>query len=358
MKPVWNGPLVDSANNNNGVTQSMLQRYLCCPERFRLLVIGGLKEQQEFSHRMEYGSMFHVCEEHKDSDWRKALVEYSRGLALEYSTARKEIDNWHQICMVQFPIYAEHWSKHKDVSGKTTIFREEVFNVPYKLPSGRIALLRGKFDSVDKNGKDTVLQENKIKGDINEEQIKDELPSNIQTMTYLLALTKLGFKPTAVRYNVIRRPLSDWRGKFNIKQKKGRKTKAGLVGVETRQEYLARLGELIKENASHFFMRWRVPVEQADLDRFKFQCLDPILENLCDDYEWWEYCAARYSGYEVFNYCLRKIHFPNHSSRHYRMPFGIYNPLLEGRKGAYADFINTGNRRGLEQVTSLFTELR
>ncbi len=34
-EPVWKGPEVD------GVTQSLLSRYLTCKERFRLLVIEG-----------------------------------------------------------------------------------------------------------------------------------------------------------------------------------------------------------------------------------------------------------------------------------------------------------------------------
>lgn len=352
--PVWKGPLVD------GVTQSLLSRYVVCKHRFKLLAIDGLKEQQEFSHRLEYGSMWHVCEDAlgQGKAWDKPLRQYCQELCLKYSTARREIDKWYKICKVEFPLYVDYWKNHSDVKNRQAISHEEVFDIPCKLPSGRVVRLRGKFDGVDKIGKEICLQENKVKGDIDEDKIMSELPSNLQTMMYVAALNIRGQMPSAVRYNVIRRPLSDWQHKFSIRQRKGRKTKAGLVGVETDEEFHIRLGKLIEDNASSFFMRWRVPITTIDLTRFCFECLYPLLENLCDDFEWWVACFNPENELDIFDYKARELLCPQHKRRHWRLPFGVYNAQLEGRKGAYYDYINTGNKRGLEQVESLFGELQ
>ena len=54
---IWDGPEED------GITQSLLSRFLVCRERFRILVVDGLKPVDQFSSRIEYGQMWHLCEE-------------------------------------------------------------------------------------------------------------------------------------------------------------------------------------------------------------------------------------------------------------------------------------------------------
>jgi hypothetical protein len=84
QKPVWDGPESDSANG--GITQSMISRFLCCRERFRLRVVEGIAEVDTFNHRIEYGQMWHICEERfaeKDS-WDYALHEYCKSLCRRY----------------------------------------------------------------------------------------------------------------------------------------------------------------------------------------------------------------------------------------------------------------------------------
>ena len=45
--PLWKGPTED------GITQSLLSRFLVCRERFRLKVIEGLAPEDRFSHYRE-----------------------------------------------------------------------------------------------------------------------------------------------------------------------------------------------------------------------------------------------------------------------------------------------------------------
>jgi len=377
---LWQGP--ESDDKLGGVTQSMISSYLCCPERFRLKVVDGLQVNKGFIHAIEYGNMWHTCEEAHaaDESWTTALERYTVALGQQYPEARYEIEKWYQVCRVQFPIYVERWEKHPDVKERTPIYQEVTFHVPYELPSERVVYLRGKWDSVDVIGKKDkagiYLQENKSKGRVDEVKLKAELPFDLQSNLYLIALSthleeqgeKLPVK--GVRYNVIRRPFGD--RKNSIVQKKGReinkkgpdgkplKDAAGnpvkiRVGVESNKDFYNRLGQLIQDEQDYFFMRWRMEIFPSDLKKFRVECLDPILENLCDDYEWWRYCDESH-GVSPYDYQCREREF-DHYLRHFRLPFGIYNPLLEGRQDDYIEYLSNGSTVGLHRVDTLFSEL-
>lgn len=380
-EPLWKGPASD------GVTFSLISRFLCCRERFRLLVVEGLKAADSFSHRRDFGSMWHVCEEALAKkrtgcpncgqikcacrpsekamaaglmNWQFKLEEYCRSLCRQYPTQQNEIDKWFNVCRVQFPIYVDYWAKHQDVVERTTLLQEYPFNVPYTLPSGRVVRLRGKFDSVDLIGKGKAkgiyLQENKTKGDIREDQIKRQLTFDLQVMIYLVALVE-GCKTRGrdgdypfnepilgVRYNVIRRPLSG--GKGTIVQHKP--TKNNPQG-ESKTDYYARLAQYIKDAPQEYFFRWQCQINQADITKFKHECLDPILEQLCD---WWQWVTAGLSEYGTLPSVWRA-----NNVNHWRHPFGVYNPLDEGGSTDVDGYLESGSEVGLERTDNLYPEL-
>jgi hypothetical protein len=184
-----------------------------------------------------------------------------------------------------------------------------------------------------------------------------------------------------VRFNVVRRPLSG--GKGTIKQGEGTRgakcpkckearqitvkgvtvkcPKCGGAGrinakpPETKAAYLARLGKYITDEPSTYFMRWNVEVSEADVRRFRERCLDPILENVADDFEWWSFCKA--SGGNVFDGQARQQKF-DHCKRHFVHPFGVYSALTDGGATDTDDFVMTGITVGLQKVTNLFPELQ
>ena len=356
--PLWKGPIEE------GITQSMLGSYLVCNERFLIKSVRGIKPQEGFSKSLEYGNMWHTCEEAlaAHQDWVKPLQRYAIELGHKYPNDKFEINKWYNVCNLTFPVYVEFWEKHTDEKKRTPLFQEEVFHLPYELPSGRVVNLKGKFDSVDIIGKSVLLMENKTKAEIDEVKLKNELPNTLQPMFYLTALQamqdsrKLGSKlPIAgVRYNVVRRPLGG--GKHTVSQHKGRKTKSGIVGAETKQMFYDRLQQLIRENASYFFMRWKCEISKTDLARFQKEVMNPILENLCDWYEWIEFCCV--NDEDRFNAILRQEQFPEHVPRHYRLPYGIYNVMLEGRDDAFNHYITNGTMAGMMKVETLFPELQ
>jgi len=357
-QPLWKGPSVD------GITQSMLNAFIICRERFRVRYILGLQPADAFSHRLEYGQMWHLCEEslaqgadkgNKRDQW--ALLDaYRVELCKRYPLQQEQILHWYRVCRAQFPVYVDYWRKHKDVKARKALRQEETFAVEYNLPSDRIVLLRGKWDSVDLIGSGRRagiwLQENKTKGDIDEQQLQNQLHFDLQTGIYLVALGKaIEHDPTSwpnarllgVRYNVIRRPLSG--GRHSIRQKKG----------QTTEDYYLELQGRIASEPEWFFMRWNVDVSHEDLDRYKERFLNPILEQLCD---WWEYITSC-RNHDPWHWpkgadCLAGYHH----GIHWQTPYGIYNPISDGRGATDLDeYLRTGSTQGLERATTLFREL-
>jgi hypothetical protein len=201
------------------------------------------------------------------------------------------------------------------------------------------------------------LQENKSKGDIDEPQLKRQLQFDIQTGTYLVALQhelhharwsdgssdkqgKLKYPLAGIRYNVIRRPLSGGKGSIVQRKGNGKTTKP-----ETNDEFYARLAGVIEEDPSSFFMRWKVEILPSDIERFKHEFLNPVLEQLCD---WWDWITA--APDDPFRQSNHGIHF--------RMPYGVYSPLLDGGSTELDEYLASGSTLGLEQTTDLFPELK
>lgn len=378
--PLWLGP--ESPEPNGGVTQSMLNSFLACRERHRIKYIEGLQPVPVFSHKTEYGSMWHKCEEHYAKsgnattghtsgkpDWERALVEHCQKLAQRYPHSGEQIQHWMSVCRTQFPIYVKWWENHPDMKNRTPLLQEQVFHVPYKLPSGRVVYMRGRWDSVDlvthKGQSGIWLMENKSKGDINFRQLQRQLLFDMQTTIYVVALeehikqqgplrcgTSKGPSCSAiigVRYNVVRRPLAG--GKGSIVRKKGSKN----VPAESAPEFYARLGEVIEnavgaeyemaEGEHYFFARFNVKITQADIDRFKQRFLNPVLEQLC---QWYEYVAG----------CMKTDldPFTNHSL-HWQYPYGTYSTVAEGGEDDVDQYLMTGSEVGLTRNVKLFKEL-
>ncbi len=360
-KPLWGGP------EEVGVTQSMLQGFMQCRERFRLRVIDGLDTVDAFNHSVEYGNLFHLCEEvlvgHKFS-WQSALKKAATALANQYPLQLAQVEKCYQMCRTQFPIYIAYWQKNDKASKKRQLLSEYEFKVPYSLPSGRIVLLKGKWDgaSVEGRGRNEklCLDEHKTKGDINEGQLQRQLTFDMQTMFYVTALQAqvegesaqnniLGRDYGPVRqinYNVIRRPLAG--GKYSIKPLSGKQyVNKPNIPPESMAQFYARLGKLIEDDPSWFFMRWQVQLQKSDITNFRQQTLDPLLEQLCD---WYSLVAACYRrGLNPFIVGSKLIHW--------RHPFGVYDVLGQGGVTDLDEYLATGSMTGLQKVTRLFPEL-
>ena len=381
--PLWTGP--GGEGPNGGVTQSMIGRFLNCRERFRIRYVEGLESAERWSHRLGYGEMWHKCEETfagtipggvapNRHEWEIPLKQHCIDLCRQHPLQQDEINHWYQVCKVQFPLYVQWWAKHPDQVAKTSLLQEQVFDVPYKLPSGRTVRLRGKWDGVSLIGKGksagVYLDEHKTKGDIDPVRMQRQLGFDLQTMTYLVALevyrrqtTDLGGWAqngiSGVHYNVVRRPLSGGKGSI-VRHKPSKSNPQG----ESAEEYYARLGGIIETATGltvpewgmgpgdHFyFMRWRCEVSAGDITRFRREFLDPILEQMCD---WWRH-VDKTAPFEIG--CDGDLSYPV-SALHWRHPFGVYNSLDEGGATEYDAYIESGSTAGLRRAEALFGELK
>lgn len=381
LPPLWSGP--GGEGPNGGVSQSLLSRYLQDKERFRIKVIEGLVPKDGFSLYLEFGQMWHLCEEYsaKGESWDKPLLEYARELCRKYPNDQMEIDHWHGVVKTQFPEYLDFWSKHRSREGITPVFQEWPFDIRYRLPSGRTVRLRGKIDGCDLvslGGKRLYGFETKTKGDVDEGALRRQLLFDLQTMMYLTVLHEVktfpdeattrglsreqiealtGHPLAGVRYNVVRRACP-------IRRHKAKTTKKGTVPEETREHFYSRLrDDYLRAEPASWFVRFRAEVSLADITRFRQWCLDPILENLCDDYEWWEYCynpeskGHHPSKASVFDGVHRRKYFPHHCPRHFVFPYGVRSFLTDGGEGDVDDYMWTGSTAGLTRAETLFREL-
>lgn len=337
----------------------MLGKFLTCRERFRLRYIDGLKPSEGFNHRLEYGQLWHTCEEAlaKGIEWEPELERYMQGLMRKHPTQQTDVAKWYMCCKMQFPIYVDYWKRHKDVEARTPLLQEGVFDIYYVLPSGRVVRLRGKWDAADIINKGVWLKENKTKGEIDEMGLTRQLRFDLQTMLYIVALkeaikkgeVKTKLPVMGVRYNVIRRPLSG--GKGTIKQKEGSKN----VPAETPEEYWDRLQQYFIHEPETFFMRWNVTINQREVEAFEQRFLKPILEQLCD---WYEHVTTGDPFRPYLEHDAGDSGYDKESAIHWQHPHGVVNYINESGSSEYDSYLETGNEVGLHRADSLFDELK
>lgn len=358
-EPVWAGP--SSNTPNGGITQSLLGRFLVCRERFRLLVVKGLKPIDQFEAKTGFGNMWHVCEEALAGNggktingnnvmWEEALHLYAIEQTKKYRGQQEQVQHWYDICRNLFPHYVEHWSHHPDVKGREPLFQEKVFDVQYKLPSGRTVRLRGKFDSGDflpahtENGQKFPsgiwIQENKSKTSIDQGKINRQVSFDLQTMIYRIALEESDSSEYALHLNNKKGP-PILGTRYNVIRRSAHKSVESMLKKVEDDRKAGRLAE--------WFSRWKIEVTPHDVKLFKEQCLNPILENLC---WWWEEITA-----DPEDTSGQTHGFKTPPPAHWRHPFGVYNILDEGGASDLDAYLATGSMLGLQQVTNLFPEL-
>lgn len=377
--PLWQGPEVD------GITSSLLSRFVVCRERFRLLTVLGLKGVGRWNHRTGYGDMWHVCEESfvMGGDWVAALGDHVRETIPLHRFQIEEIVKWASVCEKQFSVYVDYYKQFPQ-RNRSPIVTEFIFDQHYELPSGRVVRLRGKWDGLvreTEKGKASVwLQENKTKGDVDEKALERQLDFDLQTMLYLVAahqcynrleapLSRFAGPLAGVWYNVVRRPLSGGKGTIvPHKATEGSKCsrclgskrkvinpdcpkckgvgRTGAKPAETQEHFYDRLAKYMVDEPASFFIRWRVGVSKEEVERFKRRFLTPILEQLCQWWDWMVQCEADPS-LDPFSKPI-----------HWQHPYGCYNPMDEGGFSEVDEYLATGSQAGLMRTDTLFPELK
>lgn len=362
---LWKGPYTDG----DGITNSLLCKFIVCRERFRLSVVEGLREVEGFDPAIEYGQLWHEIKEAYRSgrDWKEALLSYKKYLLGEYPASTPEIEQWSYIVAGQFMVWLKQPAPQQRVKS-VQICTEDSFKVPYTLPSGRTIFLKGKYDSISMVGNSLYIEDDKSKGKIDEKGIADTMFGNLQmglyhaaarqsivkdpkTNTYLLTgldkrgsveLPRTKSVPNFVgtKYHIVRRPLSE---QYPIKQR----------AKETSKEFWDRVIQQIAANPSHYLFTMIASLTTSQLNIFRQRFLDPWLEALCD---WWDYMVS--VNFDPWRPPAPENPLdPQKNSLHYQTPWNVYNSLFGGFRGDFFDYLTKGHEGSLIRVKTLFPEL-
>lgn len=352
-EPVWAGP--ESNANNGGISFSLLSRFLVCRERFKLQVYNGIVPKRKFEPKMDFGSMWHACEEvwaatgerEGPNGWEAALDKYTEELYNKFPFDREAISHWYDLCLEEFTRYLEYWEHHPEEMTREVLFSEQVFHEALVLPSSRIVWLKGKWDRLDTeldvlpSGHKPLqlwLGENKTKSSIDVSKIQRQLSFDLQTMLYIVALQEKKDSSFWNRANKRWRDLPVAGVRYNVVRRSAHKSVDSMIKKCEEDIRNGRGGE--------WFSRWTTEISQLDVQTFLKTCLYPVLENLCN---WWDVVTCKPWTQLHQDAAVANVHW--------RHPFGVYNILDEGGATDVDSYLATGSMLGLERTTNLFPEL-
>lgn len=308
----------------DGISYSLLSKFINCRERFRLYAVEGLRPTER-KEAMEFGTIFHKALEYAAQG--KTTSQVNAAL-YKWGKAKPNIDlKLCRIAATMLPHYIREWQAEK----LQYVASEEVFKVMYKTSNGKLVPLRGRRDEMFlRNGK-LWIQENKTKSNIDEDKIIKCLPEDLQTMIYVYsaAIDYAPKKIGGVLYNVIRKP--------SLVQKQ----------TEADSEYFKRISDDCATRPEHYFKRYDVELTQQDIDSFVCHILDPHIIALC---EWWD--SVKHNPFDPWT-----LQDGGKNPHHWRRPFGVFDPMTFG-KGDYFELITSGSRIGLVVAETAFPELQ
>lgn len=296
----------------DGVTYSMLQGWLNCRESCRLSLQGWTSKQASFSQT--FGGASHWMLQHVYDDVRnkrlktfpgpkyvaRRLAELEKIWKTENPIATEkqlqDMEFVYGVLSALMPMYFKHW--YKDITELKWERVESEFRIPLiVVRNGRSyqTFLRGKMDGAFRDRKNRrALFETKTKSRMDEGNLVDILPFEMQINTYVSALWHLdGKAPRKVLYNVIRRP--------GLRQKQS----------ESIGEFIDRITEDIKLRPDWYFVRMEMNIDEAEVERFKLELGDLIGDFL----DWWHghvghyrnsgYCENKYGTCWALSICSR-----------------------------------------------------
>lgn len=169
---LWKGPLID------GITQSMMSKFVQCPYRFYLYAILGLKDNTPLNPNLIWGDVFHKGLELfiRTKNHNTAVVGMLEYLRTKYPEAPStyEISTKNLLYRFTLDTYQGEWTT------------EQSFSIPIETPTGRKILIRGKKDAIQTDHPDygRILGEHKCKGYIDPTQTALEIRQDRQVNIY------------------------------------------------------------------------------------------------------------------------------------------------------------------------------
>lgn len=296
----------------DGITHSGLTAWEECPEQFALSYIEGLQHVR-INEPMEFGSLFHLCLEHRGKlSPIEAMMPYRETAVQTHKNNQDYINALdhliHQVNAI-FPAYEKTYPLRKEPK---VAHSERSFSIPINV-LGVDFCMRGKIDSeIHTKGKKLGLKEVKTKSTIDKEKIRYLLKCDLQTLIYLWAMRKEhGHCPTKLLYDVVKRPT------------------LLVTKRETLKQHYERVAEHALTRANDYFFRWTVdPITDADLDKFEETLLMPLLRCFVS---WW--LEVRHRPFNRFESPLHHLNLKSLSDPWRKSDF--YDYLVLGQTNLY-----------------------
>jgi hypothetical protein len=331
----WN-PLV------HGITQSMLQKFICDRDRFHKSTVLRYRETTR-KEAMNYGSIFH-----KLIEAAAKLPHFSQdqliAKTVDFFRNQSKDDIGEILCqtaVVQYMHYRRWAAERPSIK---YIDAEPVFKEMYELPPlaynpcngisisippGIVFPLRGRIDGVIDVAGSMWIEENKTKGNVNKQQLAQTICSNIQVMFYAVcSQLKYGRPCYGVVYNVIRKPA----------------LRRGIK--ESRFDYIQRIDMDIESRPDEYFTRLTVEFTPEQILRWVREELNPLLYHV---YLWWKSIEQ--------NPINPWVDLDgNVNPFHGRKSFGIYDAMTLS-KGDFYELIVNNRMTNIELSENLFPEL-
>lgn len=246
----------------DGVTNSMLAKWMECREKARLSLQGWTPKQRSFA--LTFGTVVHEILQKAYEDLQKGkeirLKKYLKKIETLWEEENPTVDERTSADFEMsllfaesvLPVYFDYWEKDSRLDWLAV---EKEFEVPWKLPNGKTVSLRGKRDGLFRRGKETWLMEHKTKGRIDEWGLVERISFEQQVMLYLTALLEedSSKKVNGVLYNILRRP--------GLKQKVS----------EPIATFAKRCAEDVEARRDFYFLRLEVSISKQEVSEFKGQ---------------------------------------------------------------------------------------
>mgnify|MGYP003434972696 FL=1 len=331
MTPVWKGPLRD------GITQSLINKYLTCPYRFFLYAGLGLEEPRQLHPNLIWGDTFHkglelLIEKDKPQkdlspeEWDEVIQKTNKHLKEKFPTAPGSFI--HTIKRM-LALYDDRYK------GSSKFHTEVEFREPYETTNGYKVTLRGKVDALSHDRH--TLVEHKCKGKIDQVQTSKEVPVDHQVLLYCYITTA-----RTVVYDLIMIPEAQWM----LPARRPSQTNDNWA----EQLFTSTSGEKFPiAQKKHHWVQQIGPLEinESQIYEFRAFTLDPIIERM---YKWFEHVSQ--PDFDHTNPKFYNEHF-------YRVPVRHFDPgKTEIFKCDYFDYLTgSGDLDDLVPVKGFYQEL-
>lgn len=302
----------------DGMTQGLWNKKAECMQKARWFLRGLSVATERVSLPLMFGTVMHRVQQEAynvltrsgptkklpfTTSWvRDVLTELDKTFTQENPRAHAghylAFGTALEMAEALLPLYFEYWPA--DYKSCKWVAVEQNFAVPFELPDGRKTVIRGSIDGayMSQKGKKTglTLLESKSKSRIDALFLQDWLNWDIQTQTYLWALSKTHKQfPNQLMYNVVRR--------FQLRPKQN----------ESVGQFGSRCVQDAKERPSFYFIRVPIPVKASTV-----RALDDVIEDRVRDlYDWWEgksphfknsgACENKYGTCEFVEACAGRL---------------------------------------------------